>query len=126
MSKKLVLLMLAVCALALFAVACGDDDESSNDAAPAAEKTAEKSTGEDVPDNKKEAVEQCKQSFQSQPQLSDDVKSDLEEICEKAANGDEDAVKEATREVCEKIIEDTVPEGDARNQALGTCKQAAP
>jgi PBP1b-binding outer membrane lipoprotein LpoB len=127
MPRKLVLLMMALVALAMFAVACGDEDEPANDAAPAAEQTAEGASGEDVPDNAKEAVEQCKQSFQSQPQLSDDVKADLEEICEKAASGDEAAVRDATREVCEKIIEDTIPEDNpAREQALETCKTAAP
>jgi ABC-type Zn uptake system ZnuABC Zn-binding protein ZnuA len=122
MSKKLVLLMMAVFALSLFAVACGDE-ETANDAAPQAEQTAEGETGQDVPDNAKEAVERCKQSFQNQPQLSDDVKADLEAICEKAASGDEQAVKEATRDVCVKIVEETVPEGNpARDQAIETCK----
>jgi len=106
MSRKLVLLMVAVLALAMFAVACGGDDQ---DAAT------------------EDAIAQCKQSFQNQPQLSDDTKADLEEICEKAAEGDEEEVRDATREVCTKIIEDTVPEGNpAREQALETCKTAAP
>ena len=133
MPRKLVLLTMAVFALALFAVGCGDEEEAK-DAAPAAEQTAENNapeaeqtaeseTGEDVPDNAEDAVERCKQGIQDQPQLSDDLKADLEEICEKAASGDEQAVKEATRDVCVKIIEETVPEDNpAREQALETCK----
>jgi hypothetical protein len=119
--------MVAVFALAISVAACGDEVESSKDKAPAAEKTAESASGEDVPDNAKEAVEQCKKSFQGQTQLSDDAKKDLEDICEKAASGDEQAVKDATRDVCVKIVEETVPEGNpARDQALETCKTAAP
>ena len=55
------------------------------------------------------------------PQLSGDVKSDLVEICKKAANGDEEAVKKATKEVCVKIVEETVPAGAARDQAVDAC-----
>lgn len=91
MSKKLVLLMMAVFALALFAVACGDE-ETANDAAPQAEQTAEESapeaeqtaeaeSGQDVPDNAEETIAQCKKSYENQPQLSDELKAELDELC---------------------------------------------
>ena len=69
-------------------------------------------------------MEQCKTAIDGQAQLSDDVKADLEEICEEAASGDEDAVRKAAKDVCVKIVEETAPEGPAREQALTACDQA--
>jgi hypothetical protein len=75
-------------------------------------------------DSRKAAAEACKQSVSSAQQLSGAVKEDLEEICEKAAAGDEDAVQEASREVCKRIVEDSVPAGPQRDQAITACDQA--
>ncbi|HWH44878.1 MAG TPA: hypothetical protein VNT32_09105, partial [Thermoleophilaceae bacterium] len=85
--------------------------------------------GGEVPDNVNEAVAQavetCKQSVGSAPQLSDEVKSDLEELCEEAASGDAEDVQKAAQEVCTKIVEESgVPEGAAKDQALAACDQA--
>ncbi len=71
----------------------------------------------------KQAVENCKRSVEQQPTASPEVKSDLVEICEKAAKGDEKEVREATQEVCEKLIEENVPAGPAREQALRSCER---
>lgn len=147
--RRLHLLVLALLACALFAVGCGDDDEKSNnesdepdvsESAPAdttaeeteeeapAEETEEEAPAYDAPelpdDVSDAAVESCKQSVNAAAQLSDDVKNDLEEICEKAASGDEDAVREASVDVCKKIVEDSVPAGPAREQALDSCDAA--
>jgi hypothetical protein len=75
------------------------------------------------PGSAEQAVAQCEQSIQAAPQLSRGVKSELEDICKDAAKGDEQAVRKATKQVCEKIIEETVPAGAAREQALQSCKQ---
>ena len=72
----------------------------------------------------KQAAEDCKKSITAQTQLSAGVKKDLEEICEEAADGDEDAVRTATKDVCVKIVEETAPAGPARDQALKACDQA--
>jgi len=69
-----------------------------------------------------EAVAQCEQSIQSAPQLSGKVKKELEDICKDAAGGDEQAVRKATKQVCEAIVEESVPSGPARTQALAACK----
>jgi hypothetical protein len=129
MPKKFFLLMLALLSLVAFS-ACGDDDEpatTTTNAAPAGGTTTEDSGGGGggaAPANVEQAIEACKSSIDAQAQVSDDVKNDLKEICDKAASGDEQDVKEATREVCTKIIEESVPEGAARDQALETCKTA--
>ena len=71
----------------------------------------------------KEAVAQCEQSIASAPQLSGKVKKELEDVCKDAAGGDEQAVRKATQQVCEAIIEESVPSGPARTQALAACKR---
>jgi hypothetical protein len=38
-------------------------------------------------------------------------------------DGNEDKVRDATRDVCVKIVEETVPAGAARDQAVSACKQ---
>lgn len=131
MSKKLFTLLAAtVLAFGLIAAGCGgDDDETTDEPTVTEETTAEEETtapedAEAPPADIEQAVEACRENVQATPQLSDDVKSDLEELCEKAASGDEQEVREASREVCIKIVEETVPEGSAREQALSACEQA--
>ena len=136
--RKLQVLLLAVVASGLIVAGCGDDDDdggggsdapatTQESASPEASAEAtEDSGGGAATGASQQAVEACKQSVNAQPQLSDDVKGDLEGICEDAASGDEEAVRNATKEVCVKIVEETVPEGSARDQAKSACEQAAP
>ncbi len=70
----------------------------------------------------KNAVKQCKQSVNSAPQLKDDTKKKLEDICEKAGSGDRDGLKEASKEVCLAIIEDTGISGPAAETAKKQCE----
>ena len=56
------------------------------------------------------------------PQLSEDLKNDLKDICDEAADGDEEDLREATVEICVRIVEETVPAGSARDQALDACE----
>lgn len=140
-------LLLALLATSFVAAGCGDDEKDSTSAStPAATtQTTETATTEtattdttateptdtgatttDAPANVdaavKAAVESCKSSIDAQPTLDDSLKSDLKEVCDKAASGDAAAVTAATKEVCTKIIEANVPEGAAREQALAACK----
>lgn len=127
MPRKLFPLMVAVLSLAAFgAFGCGDDEEPATDAPQQQQQQQETTDGGTpaVPANAEEAVETCKQSIDAQTQVSEDVRNDLKEVCEKAASGDEQDIKDATREVCTKLIEESVPEGPARDQALETCKTA--
>lgn len=112
MPTKVFVLMLA--ALSFAAFGCGDDEE------PASGGGSNGST----PQNVQEAVDACKQSIEAQPNVSQDVKDDLTELCEKAGSGDEEEAKKATREVCTKLIEESVPPGEARDTALETCRTA--
>ena len=132
MAHRLVLLLISLLIASFGAAGCGGDDEESSGSSGGTT-TEESSTTEDAPSTddpalsdaqRKQAEESCKQAITAQSQLSRDVKADLEEICEEAAKGDEDAVRKATKEVCVKIVEDTAPAGPARDQAFMACDQA--
>ena len=135
MSRRLYLLLVMVLAVGLVVTGCGDDDEDSGSSG-GGDKPAQESTKKDSGGGggnaapglgsaeAKQAAEQCKTSIGAQAQLSSDVKKDLEEICEEAADGDEDAVRKASKDVCLKIVEETAPKGPAADQAKQACNQA--
>jgi hypothetical protein len=138
MKLRLVLVVIALLVAGAVVVGCGDDDDGGGDTAAQTDTgggsgggeestaTEESGGGGADPSNPQvqQAVEACKQQIEAQPGISDSVKSDLSEVCEKAASGDEQAVRDATKEVCTKLIEENVPEGPAREQALTACDQA--
>lgn len=138
MKLRLVLVVVALFVAGVVVVGCGDDDDSGGGGTTAAEttdtgggsggggETTDESGGGGGASNPQiqQAVDACKQQINAQPGISDDVKSDLTEICEKAASGDEQAVRDATKEVCTKLVEENVPSGPARDQALTACDQA--
>jgi hypothetical protein len=130
MIKRAVLLFACLALVGFAAGGCGDEggDGGGGGDAPSGESSNGGSGSDAVPEvstpSVKQAVENCRRSVDEAPQLSEDLKSDLEDICEKAARGDEDAVRKATKGVCERIIEESVPAGAARDQALQACEQA--
>lgn len=70
------------------------------------------------------AIDTCKQSIQAQPALSDDAKADLEAVCEKAADGDIESAKKAAVEVCERIVDESVPDKALAETAKASCAAA--
>lgn len=75
----------------------------------------------------KQAVASCKTSVDAVPQISASTKKDLEGICDKAASGNATDIKAATKEVCTKIVQDTIPDGtpaSVKDQALAACDTA--
>ncbi|MCW2967807.1 MAG: hypothetical protein JWM71_1579, partial [Solirubrobacteraceae bacterium] len=72
----------------------------------------------------KAAVAACKSSIDSNPAVKANIKSDLESICDKAATGDPAEVKKATKDVCLKIVESSVPAGSAQDTAKSACDSA--
>ena len=119
LSKLALLLAVAVLAIA----GCGGDDKKSSPT-PAATGGSGAKIGSPSEEQIKAAVASCKQSIDSQPQLKDSLETELQEICEKAASGGVDDARKASAEVCVKIIEDLVPAGAPRDQALVACEQA--
>jgi len=72
-----------------------------------------------------EAVESCKDGVQATAdQLSEELRGELEDLCDKAASGDDEDVRDAAIEACKKVIEETVPEGAGRDQALDACENS--
>lgn len=68
------------------------------------------------------AIDSCKQSVSAAPNLKDDVKADLNNLCEKAASGNVEDAKKASKEVCLKIVDSSgVPDGTAKDQAKAAC-----
>jgi hypothetical protein len=140
MKLRLVLVVIALLVAGAVVMGCGDDDNGGGDSTAAQTQPTdtggsggdESTTTEDTGGGGgnannpqvKQAVEACKQQIAAQPGISDSVKSDLSDICEKAASGDEQAVRDATKEVCTKLVEENVPDGPAREQALTACDQA--
>jgi hypothetical protein len=141
MRLRLVLVVIALMVAGAVVVGCGDDDDGGSGGGDTAaaeatdtgggsggggEATEEPGGGGGNAANPQvqQAVEACKQQIEAQPGISEDVKADLSDICEKAASGDEQAVRDATKEVCTKLVEENVPEGPAREQALTACDQA--
>lgn len=139
MKLRLVLVVIALLVAGAVVVGCGDDDDGGDNSAAQTQSTDTGGGGSSGGDTStedsggggnasnpqvKQAVEACKQQIEAQPGISDSVKSDLSDICEKAASGDEQAVRDATKEVCTKLVEENVPSGPARDQALTACDQA--
>lgn len=129
MNKKLCMLLVVALSSLMLVAGCGDDEETTPTPGGGTTTTAPSgggsSTGNAQADETiKAAVEQCKSSVTAVPNLKPETKTKLEGICEDAANGDQEAVKKATREVCEAIVEDTVPAGDAQTQAKQSCAAA--
>jgi polyhydroxyalkanoate synthesis regulator phasin len=124
--------LFSVFVLACVVVGCGDDEEPASGGAGATQTAApeatEEASGGDVSEEQAQAfVDSCKEQIQAQASLlSDDLKDDLREICEKAASGDEKEAREAIVEVCVKVIEETVPEDSGRDEFAEQCKSAAP
>ena len=148
-NSRLWLLVIALLATAMIAVGCGDDDdggdsgggttaaqtdtgggEATTEEAPPAETTEEAAPedtgGGDASDpNVQAAIDACKQQVAANPSVSDAVKEDINTICDEIASGDADQIREKTKEVCTKIVEETVPEGTpGREQALEACDAA--
>lgn len=133
-------LALALACAALFAAGCGGDDEKSTDAGsdapvssvstsePSVETTATEpeDTGGSVADDPrvKEAIENCKQQAEDNPSINDDIVDDIKAICDRAASGDPEDLKDIAKEVCLKVIESSGLEGDVAEQAKQSCETA--
>jgi hypothetical protein len=122
--RQLLLGLATLLACGVIAAGCGDDDDDNGDGSPAATESAPTDTTGDA-DSVEEAVAACKERVQATAeQLSDELRGDLEDLCDKAASGDEEDIREAALEACKKVIEETVPEGSGRDQALEACENS--
>lgn len=104
------------------------DDVTETDTATDTDTATEQETetaeggGAAAPTSRAQAVRNCEQGVNAAEQLSADARDKLTDLCENAASGDPDDVRDAAREVCETIVEDTFPEDSpGRDQALASC-----
>ncbi len=106
----------------------GGDDEPAGSGATQEQTTTEDATGTTVPEPSNEevqaAIDACKQSVENAPTLSDDAKSDIAAICEEGDTDDPEQIKDNAGKVCERIVEETVTQEQAREQAIETCRAA--
>lgn len=142
MKMRLVLLVVGLLMAGVLVAACGDDEDSGGGSETSAQTQTETQTETTTPEGGgttegggggnasdpqvQQAIDSCKQSVDANPSVSEDVKKDLVEICEKAASGDAKAAQEATKEVCLKLIEEGNLPDAAQEQAKAACEQAAP
>jgi hypothetical protein len=145
MLRKITLLaMMIVFAFGVVAIAgCGGNDENSSGSSTTESTDTGGSGGSsgggggggggggvDVSNDPqvKAAVDQCKSAIDQQPSLKADTKTELKDLCDKAASGDIKDVQQASVDVCKKIVEDTVPDsaGSAKDTAIKQCEAAAP
>jgi hypothetical protein len=155
MTKRLITLMAALLMLGFVVAGCGDDENSGDSGDTAAQTVTDTDTdvvtddevvtdtetetetvtdetdtdadngGAVVPENLQQAVQQCKDNIDKASQLSADTKDSLQEICDKAGSGNEEDIREASAEVCKKVVGDSVPKGTpGRDQALAACDKA--
>lgn len=70
-----------------------------------------------------QAVAACKHGVQSASGLSSNTKAKIEGICDKAGSGDENAAKEAARELCIELVNASpLPAGSIKERAIAECK----
>lgn len=138
MRKPVLLTMMLVLALSTAALAaCGGSSKSSGGGGGSTSTSTSSGGGggsttsgggTDVSNNPQvqAAVTQCKSAIDQQPTLKASTKTDLKNLCDKAASGNIKDIQDATRQVCEKIVDDTVPDsaGAAKDQAKAACKSA--
>ncbi len=121
---------LLVVALVLAAIlgGCGSSSNTttstaSTAASPTSTSTGTSSTPALTGASAAQAVELCKKEIQAQATLPASSKAKLEAVCDKAASGDQAAVKKAAQEVCEEVVNSAqIPAGAAKEQALAACK----
>ena len=127
----------ALLAVAAIVGGCGSSSSSSSSSAPPASSstttaasTASASTstptgGSAIANNPavKAAVAACKQRIDAAPNISADAKAKLTSLCDKAASGDEASVLKAAAQVCQELVEQSVPQA-AQQQALASCPKS--
>jgi ABC-type phosphate transport system substrate-binding protein len=70
-----------------------------------------------------QAVAACKHGVQAASGLSSSTKAKIENICNKASDGDLTAAREAARELCIEVINASpIPSGSIKEQAINRCK----
>jgi hypothetical protein len=126
MRRNLYLVLVAALASAVLAAGCGGDDNGGGGGSSSSSKSSDTSTSSSSSSNPdvQRIIDSCKQSVSSAQGLSAAAKKDLDDLCEKAGSGDEEAARKASQDVCVRIVKDTIPSGPAQDQGVNACKQS--
>lgn len=101
------------------------DDATGTDTVAEDEPETAKGGGAAAPASRAQTRETCEKSINGAQQLSADAKEKLSGLCEKATSKDPDDLREAAREFCETMVEESFPnDAPARDQALEQCERA--
>ena len=129
MTKRFLMMLSLLFAVGLIAAGCGGDDDETT--ATTTTETTEETTetgptgAAGIPETPEEATEACLAQLDAFPaEISDDVRSEIEELCQ---NTDEVSVEEGQQiaeDVCTLLVEDALPEGPQRDTAVQACEQA--
>jgi hypothetical protein len=117
MTRRLLALPLLALAATVVLAGCGGGGSSSSSTKTAATPSTT------VPANLKQAVSECHHLVETQKALSATAKEKLSAACDKAGQGDTQAVKDAAREVCEEVVGKTSLPASAKETALKACKK---
>lgn len=129
MTKRLLTTLSLLFAVGLIAAGCGGDDDETT--ATTSETTTEETTdtgttgATSVPGTPEEAVEACLAQLDAFPaDISDDVRSQIEDLCNNTEEVSVEEGQQIAEDVCTLLVEDALPEGAQRDQAVEACKQA--
>jgi hypothetical protein len=96
-----------------------DDSDSADDAPAAGGSNAAPGVSLD------QASKACEENAESAERLPKQAREQFEEICDKAAAGDEEGLRESVRDICRQMVESSVPkDSPQRDEALASCDRA--
>lgn len=108
---------------------CGDDDPAPEREppleAPQPEDDAEEDDAGELSDPAQRLLEACRRIAEETPGVPDEVRRDVIEECERAAEDDEEALRRAAGAACDVVAAATVP-WPLRGPAAHACRRAIP
>jgi hypothetical protein len=127
-TKKLLMMLSLLAAVGLIAAGCGGDDDetTSTPTETTTEETTETgATGATDVGSPEEAVDACLAQLDAFPaEISDDVRSEIEDLCQNTEEVSVEEGQEIAENVCTLLVEDALPDGPQQDQAVEACKSA--
>ncbi len=97
----------------------GSGDSDSSDEAPA---PSDSSAQEPEPLSAEQTAEACEQNAESAERLPKRSREQFERICDLAAEGDEEGLRDEIRDLCRQMVENSLPkDSPQREEALANC-----
>jgi len=122
---RIALLVPALLASAALATGCGGSDESKPASSTATTTTVKVDPKVASDPRIKAAIQRCKDAIAQNGKLTDEIKQQFEDLCNQAVSGKPEELKKATRELCDKIVDQAVTDAKAREAGHKECATAA-